>query len=123
MGGWSALQSPSCASLLPSYRDLHLLYHGIRLTPNFGVSAYTILSSYCRKGNRSSTGQRSDQYWLEREAVLVHICDQYWFIRRAVLVAKPLNTIASQPQREVTSQSNVYSRFTRRESLVFREKR
>ena len=36
MGEWSALQNLSCASLLPSYRDLHLLHHSIRLTPDFG---------------------------------------------------------------------------------------
>ena len=39
MGEWSALQNLSCASLLPSYKDLHLLHHAIRLTPNFGESA------------------------------------------------------------------------------------
>jgi len=35
---------------------------------------------------RTSTAQRSDQYWSQRWPVLLHICDQYWSTRRPVLV-------------------------------------
>ena len=38
----------------------------------------------------TSTGHSPDQYWSQREAVLVDICYQYWSLRRPVLVRIPL---------------------------------
>ena len=37
----------------------------------------------------TSTGHSPDQYWSQREAVLVDICYQYWSRRRPVLVRIP----------------------------------
>ena len=37
-------------------------------------------------GKVTSTGHSSDQYWSQREAVVVDICYQYWSLRRPVLV-------------------------------------
>ena len=37
----------------------------------------------------TSTGHSADQYWLQREAVLVDISYQYWSRRRPVLVRIP----------------------------------
>ena len=41
-------------------------------------------------GKVTSTGRRRDQYWSQREAVLVDISYQYWSRRRPVLVRIPL---------------------------------
>ena len=41
-------------------------------------------------GKVTSTGHSSDQYWSQREAVLVDISYQYWSRRRPVLVRIPL---------------------------------
>ena len=38
----------------------------------------------------TSTGHSSDQYWSQREAVVVDISYQYWSLRRPVLVRIPL---------------------------------
>lgn len=38
----------------------------------------------------TSTGHSPDQYWSQREAVLVDISYQYWSLRRPVLVRIPL---------------------------------
>ena len=37
----------------------------------------------------TSTGHSSDQYWSQREAVVVDISYQYWSRRRPVLVRIP----------------------------------
>ena len=37
-------------------------------------------------GKVTSTGQTSDQYWSQREVVVVDICYQYWSHRQPVLV-------------------------------------
>jgi len=43
-----------------------------------------------REGQKvTSTGHSSDQYWSQREAVLVDISYQYWSRRRPVLVRIP----------------------------------
>jgi len=39
-----------------------------------------------KEGKVTSTGHLSDQYWSQREAVVVDICYQYWSLRRPVLV-------------------------------------
>jgi len=40
----------------------------------------------------TSTGQTSDQYWSQHEAVVVDISYQYWSRRRPVLVRIPLSS-------------------------------
>ena len=40
-------------------------------------------------GKVTSTGHSSDQYWSQREAVVVDISYQYWSLRRPVLVRIP----------------------------------
>ena len=40
-------------------------------------------------GKGTSTGHSSDQYWSQREVVVVDICYQYWSLRRPVLVRIP----------------------------------
>ena len=40
-------------------------------------------------GKVTSTGHSSDQYWSQREVVVVDICYQYWSRRRPVLVRIP----------------------------------
>ena len=40
-------------------------------------------------GKVTSTGHSSDQYWSQREVVLVDISYQYWSLRRPVLVRIP----------------------------------
>ena len=42
-----------------------------------------------KEGKVTSTGHSSDQYWSQREVVLVDICYQYWSRRRPVLVRIP----------------------------------
>ena len=43
-----------------------------------------------KEGKVTSTGHSSDQYWSQREVVVVDICYQYWSLRRPVLVCIPL---------------------------------
>ena len=45
-----------------------------------------------KEGKVTSTGQPSDQYWSQREVVLVDICYQYWSRRRPVLVRISLSS-------------------------------
>ena len=50
----------------------------------------TVLQPYTahphKEGKVTSTGHSSDQYWSQREVVVVDICYQYWSRRRPVLV-------------------------------------
>ena len=39
-----------------------------------------------KEGKVTSTGHSADQYWSQREVVVVDICYQYWSRRRPVLV-------------------------------------
>ena len=50
-----------------------------------------------KEGKVTSTGHLSDQYWSQREVVLVDICYQYWSRRRPVLVRilPPLLVVAA----------------------------
>ena len=53
---------------------------------------YFVSCSFSRSyegGKATSTGHSSDQYWSQREAVLVDISYQYWSRRRPVLVRIP----------------------------------
>ena len=45
-----------------------------------------------KEGKVTSTGHRRDQYWSQREAVLVDISYQYWSRRRPVLVRISLSS-------------------------------
>ena len=46
---------------------------------------------WAREGGKvTSTGQRSDQYWSHRGAVLVTNAYQYWSMQRPVLLHFPL---------------------------------
>ena len=65
---------------------------------------------------RISTGRSGDQYYFIYVTSTGPFAEQYWS-------QSPLNTITYYPQREVTLQSYVDSRFTGRESKVFREER
>ena len=47
--------------------------------------SYSFSEAY-KGGKVTSTGHSSDQYWSQREAVLVDISYQYWSRRRPVLV-------------------------------------
>ena len=42
-----------------------------------------------KEGKVTSTGHSPDQYWSQREVVVVDICYQYWSRRRPVLVRIP----------------------------------
>ena len=48
-----------------------------------------------KEGKVTSTGHSSDQYWSQREAVVVDICYQYWSLRRPVLVRIPFSSVLS----------------------------
>ena len=45
-----------------------------------------------KEGKVTSTGHSSDQYWSQREVVLVDISYQYWSRRRPVLVRISLSS-------------------------------
>ena len=45
-----------------------------------------------KEGKVTSTGHPADQYWSQREAVLVDISYQYWSRRRPVLVRISLSS-------------------------------
>ena len=61
----------------------------------------TVLQPYTahpyKEGKVTSTGHSADQYWSQREAVVVDICYQYWSHRRPVLVriSPPLLTVTA----------------------------
>jgi len=54
------------------------------------TTQHSVLQSHTahphKEGKVTSTGHSSDQYWSQREVVLVDISYQYWSRRRPVLV-------------------------------------
>ena len=56
----------------------------------------TVLQPYTAHPHKerkvTSTGHSSDQYWSQREVVLVDISYQYWSRQRPVLVRIPLSS-------------------------------
>ena len=91
--------TPPTGSTLPSraQRTLHQRYQHENL-PSFRPllttrKRYFVSCSFSRVyegGKVTSTGHSPDQYWSQREAVLVDISYQYWSRRRPVLVRIPL---------------------------------
>ena len=91
--------TPPTGSTLPSraQRTLHQRYQHENL-PSFRPllttrKRYFVSYFYSRAyegGKVTSTGHSPDQYWSQREAVLVDISYQYWSRRRPVLVRIPL---------------------------------
>ena len=91
--------TPPTGSTLPSraQRTLHQRYQHeehpsleLLLTTR---KRYFVSCSFSRAyegGKVTSTGHSPDQYWSQREAVLVDISYQYWSRRRPVLVPIPL---------------------------------
>ena len=47
-----------------------------------------------KEGKVTSTGHSSDQYWSQREVVVVDICYQYWSRRQPVLVRISLSFLS-----------------------------
>ena len=90
--------TPPTESTLPyrAQRTLHQCYQHENL-PSFRPLLTTrkrhfVSYSYSRAyegGKVTSTGHSSDQYWSQREVVVVDICYQYWSLRRPVLVRIP----------------------------------
>ena len=90
--------TPPTESTLPyrAQRTLHQCYQHKNL-PSFRPLLTTrkrhfVSYSYSRAyegGKVTSTGHSSDQYWSQREVVVVDICYQYWSLRRPVLVRIP----------------------------------
>ena len=91
--------TPPTGSALPyrAQRALHQCYlheeHPslellITTRKRYSVSYY--YSGSYEGGKVTSTGQTSDQYWSQREVVVVDISYQYWSLRRPVLVRIPL---------------------------------
>jgi len=90
--------TPPTGSTLPSraQRTLHQRYQHeehpsleLLLTTR---KRYFVSCSFSRAyegGKVTSTGHSSDQYWSQREVVVVDICYQYWSRRRPVLVRIP----------------------------------
>ena len=60
------------------------------------ISQRTVLQLHTaypyKEGKVTSTGHSSDQYWSQREVVLVDISYQYWSRRRPVLVRISLSS-------------------------------
>ena len=91
--------TPPTESTLPyrAQRTLHQRYQHENL-PSFRPllttrKRYFVSYFYSRAyegGKVTSTGHSPDQYWSQREAVLVDISYQYWSLRRPVLVRIPL---------------------------------
>ena len=90
--------TPPTESTLPhrAQRTLHQRYqHENRpsLRPLLTTcKRYFVSCSFSRVyegGKVTSTGHSSDQYWSQREVVVVAICYRYWSLRRPVLVRIP----------------------------------
>ena len=91
--------TPPTGSALPyrAQRALHQCYQHENLPslrPLLTTRKRCFVSCSCSRayegGKVTSTGHSSDQYWSQREAVLVDISYQYWSRRRPVLVRIPL---------------------------------
>ena len=91
--------TPPTGSTLPSraQRTLHQRYQHeehpsleLLLTTRKRYFVSYFYSGPYEVGKVTSTGHSSDQYWSQREAVLVDISYQYWSLRRPVLVRIPL---------------------------------
>ena len=57
--------------------------------PNEHTTTHCTTTTYrtpYKEGKVTSTGHSPDQYWSQREVVVVDICYQYWSRRRPVLV-------------------------------------
>ena len=96
--------TPPKGSTLP-YRAQHTLHQRYQhkncpsLRPLLTTHKRDFVSCSCSRAYEgrkvTSTGHSSDQYWSQREAVVVDISYQYWSRRRPVLVRPPTLLVAT----------------------------